>query len=86
MLYSNMAFLWDYDLEELKKSKSERAEILLLERKINYGPEKEKINLRKVEKYWSKLNIFELQRRLLELLIWGKYQSSAQSKKRFWRA
>jgi len=86
MVYLSMVYLWDYDLDELKKSKSERAKIFLLERMINYGPGEEKISLGKVKKYWSKLNIFKPQRRLLELLIWGKYQSSAQNKKQFWRA
>ncbi len=75
MLYSRMVYLWDYDLAELKKSKSERAKVFLLERKINYGPGKEKISLSEVKKYWGKLNLFKPRRHLFELLIWGKYQS-----------
>ncbi|MFH1601472.1 MAG: hypothetical protein ABIB61_00765 [Candidatus Shapirobacteria bacterium] len=85
MLYSIMVYLWDYDLKKLKKNKSERAKIFLLERMINYGPGKEKIDLKEVKKYWDKLNLFKLQRRLFELLIWGKYQSSPRTKKPFWR-
>ena len=68
-----MPFLWDYDLEELKKSKSPRAKILLLERQINYGvEEEEKINLADVKRYWDKLQLFPRKRRLFEYLIWKK--------------
>lgn len=63
-------FLWDYNKKELEKSENGR--ILLLERMINYGPGKEKIKLTEVKKYWEKLSLFKLQKRLFELLIWGK--------------
>lgn len=69
-----MSFIWDYKKGELRKTKS--GKILLLQRAINYGPEKgEKISLAQVKKYWNKLTLFPLRKRLLELLIWGKYQS-----------
>lgn len=75
-----MAFIWDYDENQLKKSKQGR--ILLLERTANYGPsEGEKIKLSEVKKHWKKLNLFLLNKRLFELLIWGKYRSSQKSKK-----
>jgi len=77
-----MVFIWDYDKNQLKKSK--RGKILLLERMINYGPGKEKINLSEVKESWSKLNLNPLARRLFELLIWGKYQFSLKNKKTFW--
>jgi hypothetical protein len=68
-----MPFLWDYDIEELKKSKSPRAKILLLERQINYGVEEgEKIQLADVKKYWDKLQIFPRKRRLFEYLLWKR--------------
>jgi len=74
MIYSIVAFIWDYDRKELKKTESGR--VLLLERTINYGPEKgEKISLADTKRYWSKLNLFPNNRRLMELLIWGKTQS-----------
>lgn len=77
-----MAFVWDYDKKELEKSES--GKILLLERDINYGPEKGKrISLSEVKKHWDKLNLFPLNKRLLELLIWGKYQSLQKNKKLF---
>lgn len=64
--------VWDYDIDELKKSERGR---LLLERQINYGVDwqkGEKINLKEVKKNWDKLNIGPRRRRLFELLIWGK--------------
>lgn len=76
-------YLWDYDKKVLEKTESGR--LLMLERMINYGPEKgEKINLSQVKKYWGKLQLFKLQRMLLELLIWGKYISSPKNSKSFW--
>ncbi len=67
-----MVLIWDYNVKDLKKSQSGRLKIL--ERMINYGPDKgEKINLSLVKKYWQQLNLFRLRKQLLELLIWGKY-------------
>ena len=78
-----MVHLWDYDRKTLEKTEGGR--VLILERMINYGPGKdEKIKLSLVKKYWDKLNLFKLQKRLFELLIWGKYISSLKSKKSFW--
>ncbi len=76
-------YLWDYDEKELEKT--EKGRIFILERKINYGPgPKGKIKLTDVKKYWDKLNLYRLQKRLFELIIWGKYQSSPKNKKSFW--
>lgn len=69
-----MNSVWDYDIKELEKSESGRR--LILERKINYGPGDEKINLSEVKKNWDKLDLYYPQKHLLELLIWGKYISS----------
>lgn len=78
-----MSYLWDYDEKELKKT--EKGRILILERMINYGPTKprEKIKLSLVKKYWDKLDLYPLPRRLLELLIWGKYISLPRNKNLF---
>lgn len=66
-----MAKIWDYDVNELRKS--EKGRLLILERMINYGPDKgEKIKLSEVKKNWSSLNLFPDAKRLLEFLIWGK--------------
>lgn len=66
-----MPVIWDYDINELKKTKSGR--LLMLERLINYGPLKgEKISLSEVKKNWQKLHLDPLKKRLMELLIWGK--------------
>lgn len=78
-----MKYLWDYDAKELKKT--EEGRIFLLERMINYGPGKgKKIKLADVKKYWDKLHLFQLQKRLFELLIWGKIISKQKSKNLFW--
>ena len=78
-----MAKIWDYDVNELKKTKS--GKIKILERMINYGPDKgEKISLSMTKKYWDKLHLFERSRRLMELLIWGKYRFSPKTKKSYW--
>lgn len=76
-----MNYLWDYDRKVLEKT--EKGRIFILERMINYGPGEEKINLADVKKYWHQLNLFTLQKRLLELLIWGTYQTSQTNKKSF---
>lgn len=80
-----MVHIWDYDIRELEKSESGRR--LIVERQITYGIDwehGERIKLSEVKKYWNKLNIDRYSRRLLELLIWGKYLSSPKSKKSFW--
>jgi hypothetical protein len=76
--------LWDYDEKVLKKSKKGR--LLLLERMINYGTgdKKLKISLEKVKENWNSLHLFRLQKKLFELLIWGKYKSSPGNRKSFW--
>lgn len=69
----NMAYLWDYDEKELKKT--EKGRIFILERMINYGvypSDKEKIKLSEVKKYWHRLKIEPRRRKLFKLLIWGK--------------
>ena len=78
-----MVMIWDYDINELKKT--EEGRIKILERMINYGPDKsEKIPLSQVKKYWDKLDLFTPQKRLLELLIWGKYKSLPNRKDSSW--
>ena len=74
-------YLWDYDEKKLKKTR--RGRIKILERLINYGPGEKKIKLAEVKKYWSELNLTPSAQRLFELLIWGKYQSSAKTREKF---
>ena len=76
-------YLGDFDEKELEKT--EKGRIFILERKINYGsPPGEKIKLDEVKKYWDKLELFPLRKRLLELLIWGKYISLPKNSNSFW--
>lgn len=79
-----MAYLWDYDEKELKKT--EKGRIFILERMLNFGPGKKKIKLADVKKYWDKLHLSPQAHKLCELLIWGKYQSSPKSKNLYWRS
>lgn len=72
-----MVLMWDYDIGELKKT--EEGRIFILERMINYGPGEEKISLSLVKKYWDRLDLYPRQKRLLELLIWGKVISSPKN-------
>ncbi len=68
-----MPFIWDYDINKLKKTKSGR--LLILERQINYGiypSNKEKIDLKEVKKHWDELNLDSDRKRLFKFLIWGK--------------
>ena len=65
-----MVHIWDYDINELKKTDSGRR--LILERMINFGPGDEKIDLEEVKKNWGKLNLTKKSRRLMELLIWDE--------------
>lgn len=66
-----MPFIWDYDINKLKKTKSGR--LLILERMVNYGPGKgEKISLPAVKENWNNLHLDSLKKRLMELLIWGR--------------
>ena len=65
--------MWDYDINELKKTEAGR--IKILERMINYGQGKEKIKLSKVKKYWDKLHLKTSSKRLMELLIWGEIKT-----------
>lgn len=75
--------MWDYDINELKKT--EEGRIKILERLINYGPTEkgEKIKLSLVKKYWNRLDLYHSRRLLLELIIWGKYLSSPLIKEPF---
>lgn len=66
-------WLWDYDVNKLRKTKSGR--LLILERQINYGvssSDNEKIDLKEVKRHWNELILDPLKKRLMKLLIWGK--------------
>lgn len=68
-----MINFWDYDVNELKKTKE--GKIKILERMINYGvylDDKEKIPLNQVKRYWRQLKIEPGRRNFLKFVIWGK--------------
>ncbi len=72
-----MPAIWDYDINELKKSAQGRR--LILERKINLGVDyrsndpDEKISLKEVKDNWDKLQLDPKKRRLFEVLLEDKY-------------
>lgn len=77
-----MNSLWDYNKQDLEET--EEGRIKILERKINFGPDKgEKIKSAEVKKYWDKLDLIPIRKRLLELLLWGHYLSSPKNSKSF---
>lgn len=68
-----MVFIWDYDINKLKKTKA--GNILILERMINNGvylKDKEKISLSQVKKYWDRLHLEPKRKKYFQFLIWGK--------------
>lgn len=62
---------WDYQKDEYNKQ-AEKDPIWHLERLINYGLGKEKINRETLKKYLPQLKIPEERRNFLELLLWNK--------------
>jgi len=74
-----MPFIWDYDISELKKTKSGR--LLILERTINYGPDKgEKISLSEVKKNWSKLHLDTFKKEAYGTVNMGKIKLTSNFK------
>lgn len=62
---------WDYAKTEYKKQ-AEKDPVWELERLINYGPGKEKIDRKKLENHLAELKISDDRRAFLELLLWNK--------------
>ena len=62
---------WDYDENEYKKQ-AQANPVWHLERLINYGLGKEKLNKELLKKHLYKLKIPEERKAFLELLLWNK--------------
>ena len=62
---------WSVDEEHLKKY-PEKYDIWRLEQLVNYGLNGEKINRKKLIKYWSKIHIDPARRRYLRFLLNGR--------------
>lgn len=62
---------WSVDARCLKKNKEKYA-IWKLEQIVNFGLGGEKIDSRKLKKYWDRLDIDPSRRRLLKLFLYGK--------------
>lgn len=63
--------VWDYDKKNYKKQ-AETDVVWRLEREINFGLGKKKLDRELLKKYLPQLNIPENRRAFLELLIWNK--------------
>ncbi len=62
---------WDYTKTEYKKQ-AEKDPVWELERLINYGSGKEKIDRKKLESHLAELKISDDRRAFFELLLWNK--------------
>lgn len=60
---------WNTDLKELKKY-PEKFAIWKLEQTINFGLRGQKINIRELKKYWSKLKLDPSRKKVLEFWLW----------------
>ena len=68
-----MVHIWDYDKKQLEQTKEGR--IKILELMINYGvylKDKQKIPIKQVKKYWTRLKLDPERCNYLKFLIWGK--------------
>jgi len=62
---------WDYDKKEYGKQ-AKADPVWVLERRINHGQGKKKINRKLLAKHLKDLNISENRRAFLELILWNK--------------
>ena len=62
---------WDYTKTEYGKQ-AKKDPVWELERLINYGPGKEKIDRKKLEEHLAELKISDDRRAFFELLLWNK--------------
>ena len=63
--------VWDYKNKDFVKQ-AEKDALWRLERAINYGDAKQKLNAEEVKKYLHKLNIPQERRDFLELVLCNK--------------
>ncbi|MBI2074837.1 MAG: hypothetical protein HYT83_03320 [Candidatus Levybacteria bacterium] len=60
---------WNVDLEKWKK-KDSKFIVWKLNQLINFGLNGEKLDLKIVKRYWSKLSLDPKRKKFLKLLIW----------------
>ena len=59
---------WSVDIQQLKKDKKQY-NIWKLEQMINFGLGKDKLNEKKLKKYWQYLNIDPKRKKFLEYIL-----------------
>lgn len=62
---------WNTDTNRLAKNKG-AFEVWKLNQMINFGLGGEKIDSRKIKKYWNKLSLDPKRERFLRWAVWGK--------------
>lgn len=60
---------WSVDLRQLKKHKKQY-DIWKIEQMINFGLGKDKLDQKKVKKYWPYLKLDPHKKRFIEFLLW----------------
>ena len=66
---------WSVDIKKLKQDKKQYT-IWKLERLINFGLNKEKLNRKELKKYWPLLHIDPHKKRYLAFLLWPDKKQS----------
>ena len=66
---------WSVDEKAFKKADPEGYQIWRLEQMINWGLGDEKLNERKVRKYWNRLFMDPQSKKYLEFLLWPQKKS-----------
>jgi len=59
---------WTVDINKLKRNK-EKYEIWKMEQMINFGLNEEKINKKKLKRFWNKLQLEPARKLFLKLLL-----------------
>lgn len=67
--YNLAMYNWNTDLKKMDQ-KSEQFKIWKLNQLINFGLNGEKLDLKLVKKFWSKLTLDPKRQKFLRLLIW----------------
>lgn len=62
---------WSTDTTRLKRNTS-AYDKFVLEQKINFGLNNQKISLKKLKKYWSELSIDPAKKQYLEKIVWNQ--------------
>lgn len=76
---------WSTDENKFKKENPKEYRLWRISQLINYGLDKEKLNVSEVKKFWNQLKdkIDNPTKNYLAYLLWGKRPSSTRTSKSF---